>query len=183
MADQDIDELWRSIPAHPDYEVSSAGRIRRITAGSNSTFIGKIRKLNPTWMGYLQITLRFSGEPKRFKTHYVHRLVANAFLDTPASRSEINHVNGDKTDNRASNLEWCSRSENHLHAYRTGLQTARYAHRGTDTWNSVLDEHTVRRIRVMNAIGKSGWRIGKELGLNPSTVYAVLSGYSWKHVT
>lgn len=176
-------EVWKIIVGHEDYEVSDLGRVRRVTPGSNSTYVGKIRKLNPTWMGYLQITLRLSGEPKRFKTHYVHRLVADAFLDTPEPRSEINHLNGIKTDNRASNLQWCSRSENHIHAYKTGLHIARYAHRGTDTWNSVLNEPIVRRIRAMKAAGKSGWRIGKDLGLSPSTVYAVLSGFSWKHVT
>jgi hypothetical protein len=79
-------------------------------------------------------------------------------------------------------LEWCSKSENHVHAYKTGLRVARYAHRGVDTWNSTLDEATVRRIRAMKADGKPGCRIGKELGIHPSTVYAVLSGYSWKHV-
>jgi hypothetical protein len=183
MAIRTVAEVWRLITAHPDYEVSNLGRVRRITPGSNSTYVGKIRKLNPTWMGYLQITLRFAGEAKRFKTHYVHRLVADAFLAAPEQRAEINHVDGIKTDNRASNLEWCSRSENHLHAYRIGLQSARYAHRGTDTWNSVLDETAVRVIRAMSAEGKSGCAIGKAMGIKPGTVYAVLSGFSWKHVT
>jgi hypothetical protein len=183
MADRIVPEVWRVITDHRDYEVSDLGRVRRATPGSNSTYVGKVRKLNPTWMGYLQITLRFVGEPKRFKTHYVHRLVANAFLADPETGAEINHINGIKTDNWASNLEWCSRSENHAHAYRIGLQSARYAHRGTDTWNSVLDEPAVRLIRAMSTEGKSGWAIGKALGLKPSTVYAVLTGYSWKHVT
>ena len=107
MADHDINEIWRLITAHPDYEVSNMGRIRRITPGSNSTYVGKIRKLNPTWMGYLQITLRLPGEPKRFRTHYVHRLVANAFVPKRKGKPDINHINGIKTDNPASNLEWC----------------------------------------------------------------------------
>ena len=183
MADEHIDEIWRVILAHPDYEVSNLGRVRRITPGSNSSYVGKIRKLNPTRMGYLQITLIFPDGPRRFKTHYVHRLVADAFLDTQGDRPEVNHINGIKTDNRVANLEWCSRSENHIHAYRTGLHTARYAHRESILGHSVMDEATVRRIRAMKTDGKSGCRIAKELGMKPGTVYAVLSGYSWKHVT
>ena len=143
------------------------GRIKRITPGSNSTYVGKIRKLNPTWMGYLQITLRLPGKPKRFRTHYVHRLVANAFVPKRKGKPNINHINGIKTDNPASNLKWCSQSKNHIHAFKTGLRVARYAHRGIDTWNSVLNKDTVHRIRIMSTSGKSGWQISKDLELKP----------------
>lgn len=56
------------------------------------------------------------------KSEMVHRLVAQAFIENPQCLPTINHINGDKHDNRVENLEWCSYSENNQHAYSTGLK-------------------------------------------------------------
>ena len=71
--------------------------------------------LRPNEHGYLRATINRQDE-------YVHRIVAKCFVPNPYNYKEINHKDGIKTNNRASNLEWCTRSENNRHAFQTGLR-------------------------------------------------------------
>lgn len=68
--------------------------------------------------GYEKLTFRLHGQKKNM---FVHRLVALTFIPNPDCKTQINHINGVKTDNSAANLEWCTPSENIKHAYRQGL--------------------------------------------------------------
>ena len=72
--------------------------------------------------GYCQALLVKDG---RYVMRYVHRLVAESFVENPNSSWEVNHKDGNKQNNKASNLEWVSRRENILHAYRTGLRSTK----------------------------------------------------------
>lgn len=80
---------------------------------------------------YLKLTIDSKGY-KILKRHNkkdirVHRLVAEIYIPKINGKTEINHINGIKTDNRVENLEWCSHKENCLHAYKTGLhKTSEY---------------------------------------------------------
>ena len=77
--------------------------------------------------GYLAVSLWDGNE-----YHYprIHRLVATQYVDNPEDKPQINHINGQKHDNRAINLEWCTRSENSIHAYATGLRIPSKAMQG-----------------------------------------------------
>lgn len=97
---------WRIIPQSPQYEASENGDIRKKG--------GELLKQYRSDRGYMKVTV--SG-----KTTSVHRLVATAFIANPFARKEVNHRNGEKSDNRACNLEWCTRSQNMKHAYACGL--------------------------------------------------------------
>lgn len=106
-------EIWKDIPGYEGlYCISSLGRVR-------SLFTGKIRADVQAGHGYRAIQLSDRYHIKR--RHYVHRLVAAAFLGKPPQENaEINHINCDKSDNAVSNLEWTTRQENMKHAYHSG---------------------------------------------------------------
>jgi hypothetical protein len=97
-------EQWRQIPEY-DYEASSLGRIR-----NRHKRILKLQRKGD----YLCVSLRLNGESK---SHLVHRLVAYAFIDFDHAL-QVNHINGDKHDNRIENLEPVTPSQNVLHAKR-----------------------------------------------------------------
>ena len=103
-------ERWKQ-SALCGYEVSDHGGIRRKKGGKP---LSPMRKPN----GYLYICVTVDG---RRHNIYVHRLVALAFVGNPDRKPCVNHINGDKGDNRALNLEWATVAENTRHAYDTGL--------------------------------------------------------------
>lgn len=106
-------EKWVPVQGYEEYyNVSSYGNI-----------LGKKRerilKQGTNRYGYKYVTLSKEGAVKN-KT--VHRLVATAFIPNLDQKPQINHKNGIKTDNTVVNLEWCSCSENHKHAFQTGIK-------------------------------------------------------------
>lgn len=104
-------ELWVQAKDFPGYEVSSEGRIR-------NSKTGRILKTFPNPKGYEQLTLR---RDKQQLTRPVHRLVADSFYDGEHEGLDVNHIDGNKKNNRVVNLEWCTRKENTIHAFKNGL--------------------------------------------------------------
>lgn len=105
--------MWVQIAQFPQYFVDETGRIASVSRKQ-----WKDLKQRVKGDGYCGVVLYQSGVRKDV---FVHVLVAEAFLGSKPVGLEVNHKNGDKTDNRLSNLEYVTRSENIQHAYRTGL--------------------------------------------------------------
>jgi hypothetical protein len=107
-------EFWRNIEGYDNYLISNLGRVKNINPvksfGLNETILKKCVKNH----GYEMVTLCSIGVKN--KKVLVHRLVADAFLEKKHNGENIvNHINGDKTDNRIENLEWVSHRENITH--------------------------------------------------------------------
>lgn len=111
------------------YAVSSDGKVWAYPNSSRK--IGRNLKQSISNCGYPYVV--FLKEKIR-KTHYVHRLVAKAFLAS-SDKPQVNHKNGIKTDNRAENLEWMTSSENKAHAYKTGITKISQSQRAASSRN------------------------------------------------
>lgn len=116
-----VSEQWRPIPGYEDlYSVSDLGRVRREGGGSGAR-PGRIVTPVLGRQGYYVVQLwRHS---KRFPTT-VHALVAAAFIGSRPAGAYVNHIDGQKRNNRVVNLEYVTPGENSAHAYRTGLRVA-----------------------------------------------------------
>jgi len=173
-------EIWKNVVGLEGiYQVSSLGRVKRV-GKSRGAHVGHV--LIPTRGGvhgqYLKLTLG-----RKWGKHYVHRLVAYAFHGSPPTeKHEVNHKNGDTRDNRASNLEWVTRSANNLHSYRElGRQAVVPA--GEDQWNSKLTNVDVVAIRKLwDGGGITQREIGERYDVLQTTISRIVMRQSWKHI-
>ena len=106
-------EVWKDIPGFEGaYQVNRNGEILSLRSG-------QLRKPTRSGHGYVKVSLS-SSDHKKVQIN-VHRIVAEAFCEKPnAEATEVNHINCDKTDNRADNLEWVTPEYNKAHAYKSG---------------------------------------------------------------
>ena len=103
-------EEFRTISDFPKYMISNKGRI--VNSRNEEKAIHSDKR------HYKNVVLYDQGVGIHKR---VHRLVAEAFIPNPDNKPDINHIDGDKTNNSVENLEWVTKSENMCHAYRTGL--------------------------------------------------------------
>lgn len=107
-------ELWQKVDGtHGMIEVSSLGRVRSLLRPEKT-----VLKLQTDNKGYQRVRVTICGEKMGFK---VHREVAKAFIPNPDHKPQVNHVDGNKSNNAVENLEWVTNQENARHAIATGL--------------------------------------------------------------
>lgn len=164
------DEQWLPVPGFEAlYEVSDAGRVRSVTRMIDTC--GRDKK---TWVKRLYIgrvlglcrTHQYDRVSLKSKHYLVHRFVALAFIPNPNNYPHVNHIDGNKKNNAASNLEWCTHEMNMKHANENNLMNPKYpvhAHLdGYGFWFPSLQ--STRRY-----------------GCNPSLVHSAINGRQKSH--
>lgn len=123
-------ENWKEVEGYNGvYKVNEKGVVKSIThylvgrKGSGKQ-TGRTLKQQKSIKGYMRVSLSLNN--KRFNTS-AHRLVALSFIPNPENKPQVNHKNGIKDDNRVENLEWCTNSENQIHAIKNNLTNQTYA--------------------------------------------------------
>lgn len=157
-----------------------------LTVGSDGTVIGpsgKVLKPAVSNCGYERVAIYRNGKQKRLS---VHRLVAETFFGEPTAPN-VNHKDGNKRNNAALNLEWCTPSENSKHAVRTGLwnpekagaiRRQRGSNAGAKNGRAKLTPEQVQEIRGLKyGYGDAPW---KRYGISDVQFYNVRKGVSWQ---
>ena len=167
-------ELWKTIEGFENYEVSNFGNVKRkecvikYSNGLNANYKEKVIKQENNRSNklgsYKRVTLSRSNIQKRFQ---VHRLVATYFIENNKSKSCVNHIDGNPSNNHYSNLEWCTYSENEIHSYNL---------LGKINPIRKLKDSDVIYIKNNSIKGKSGniKEIASFFNVNVTTIYNVL---------
>lgn len=172
-------EYFKEIPGYEKlYMVSNFGRIKSLRTGRGSTRCGHPDKiLTPSICGSGYYTINLFKNGKR-KTFLVHRVVAHAF-GILKPKQEINHIDGNKLNNCASNLESCTSKQNSVHAGLLGR-----IKRGSHRHNAKLNDSNIKKIIKFRTENKLSYReIGKLFAVAPSTIRGVCIGKTWNHVS
>ena len=178
-----MSEEWRDVAGYEDlYQVSSEGRVksleRKLPHWRGGEQIKKERILKPdvSQDGYLRVGLYAGGKRKRFR---VHRLVCEAFHENPDGKPCVNHIDENKTNNCASNLEWCTSSENNNHGTRNERSAK---NRSKSVGQYTLDGDLVKVWQSTNEVerqtGFSHGNICKSANGKHKQAY----GFIWKYV-
>ncbi len=127
-----MEELWKSIPTYDGYEASNLGNIR---IHKNGEYF--YPKHFDDGRGYFRVSTAYG-------TIRIHRLICMAFYPNSENKTDVNHKDGNKKNNNAENLEWCTRSENIKHAFATGLKPRLYGERNPNYHRDFSPEHRAR---------------------------------------
>ena len=186
-------EEWRDIRGYEGvYQISSLGRIRSLDRyvddkGHKRFVKGKILKPSKHKNNYEYVVLYDR------KHRMIHRLVAETFIDNIDNKRTVNHINGDKSDNRVINLEWCTHKENINKAWDLGLykisdlQRQKGKERGKNNCKKIIQMDLQNNvIKVWDSLTEASKTLNISLGTIGNcarglTSYKTAAGYKWRY--
>lgn len=108
----------------------------------------------------------------------VHRLVASAFIENPYNKPYVNHIDGNSLNNEVTNLEWCTSSENSIHAYTTGLRKAPVGE--LSGMSKFSNNEIIELKKIINSGLYYQHQIAKVYGVSQCTISSIKLGKTWK---
>jgi len=173
------------ITEFPHYKITSDGIVYSLFKGRGS-YVEITKEWKPLknvldkGVGYFLVTL-VDGNGKR-KNRFIHRLLAQAFIENPENKAHVNHIDGNKQNNSLKNLEWCTPQENAAHAVRIGLCDER-----TKQQNVAILQYTADKLTYL-AEHVSIHEAGRTTGIAWQNISKVVrnlrhtaGGYHWKY--
>ena len=161
-------EIWKPIDEfNESYEVSNMGRVKSLPKWMGRYF-SEVRVLKPKIdkYGYERVTLCYDNGKRKYST--IHRLVANTFIKNEENLKTVNHIDGNKLNNRMENLEWMSNRDNIIHAWDTGLKDKQREH------TSIIKGHKCYLTNI---------ETGEKLEFNSKAKLSLFLGYNQKWLT
>lgn len=162
-----MDEIWKPIPGYEGYyEASSCGRIRSVERYTRNRWGGythrkaQLMKCRIVANGYAHVKLTKNGQSAE---PLVHRLIADSFLPNPTDLPQVNHIDGNKTNNAVSNLERCTESDNQLHSRRILKRICGKKHKPVICLETGICYETAHHA-------------ARDMELNPAGIYYVCEG-------
>jgi hypothetical protein len=161
-------ETWKEIEGFEKYMVSDHGNI--MSLNYNKTGLRRLLKGSHQLNGYCRVDLR--NEDKKRHSLLVHRVVAQAFIQNPEGKPEVNHKDGIKTNNSVDNLEFVTAKENQQHSCRAGLHKRRF------------NEFQVRRMRLLKEVDPaiSYAKLGRLFDAPGTVIRHIILRKTWQHV-
>ena len=168
-----MQEIWRTVKDYPLYSVSNLGRLK-----NNKT--QKILKGGLDIYGY-RIAILCNNGKRKSKT--IHRLIAEAFIDNPDNKPQVNHINGDKSDNRLENLEWMTAGENTRDANRHGKGHQMNQNGEKNSMSSLTEQQVIEIIKETKKPNRrKDQKIADEYGVTRKTISNIRHNLTWKHI-
>ncbi len=167
MDNQQVRPLIKEFPLNHKYKVSTDGTIYGVKG---------IKLKGKDHRGYRRYVISIDGKPKAILGH---RIVAITFLDNPNNLPEVNHKDGNKSNNNVDNLEWVSREENQLHAFATGLNSKV----GSLNGRAIIDEEYARYLYLQMLEGKTPKKLSDETNIPKNVLIKLRNKVTWLEVT
>lgn len=170
-------EIWRPVVGYEGiYEVSNLGNVRRLKIIDKKIIYNPVNQVYSKGWQYNSVHLHTTNKKV---TKLVHRLVAETFLVNLENKPEVNHIDGDKLNNKLSNLEWVTKSENCLHAQKIGL---RKTYSGDKSRFRKLNSSQVKEIRNLLENKISYVNIANKFSVSKGCIWLIAANRTWVNI-
>lgn len=166
-------EVWRWVDGYEGlYMVSQFGRVMSVP---KHNVRGRVLAVKKSTGGYLQVCLSKDNKKKYVA---VHRIVASAFIANPQNKPQVNHKDGCRTNNHASNLEWVTASENNTHSYRVLNRSRERNYFPARARRRFSDE----QVRAIRSDPRGATAIARDYGVSKTAIMQILKGKTYREV-